>query len=60
VLLLLASQQSQLHALEAVLVIGLLVGVFGHIIHSRPLILTGIFLIGLVSVYFAFVIGRLN
>jgi hypothetical protein len=60
VLLLLASQQSQLHALEAVIVLGLVVGVFGHIIDSRPLILTGILLIALVSVYFAFVLGRLN
>jgi F0F1-type ATP synthase assembly protein I len=60
VLFLLASQQTQLHFLEAVIVCGLVVGVFGHIIDSRPLILIGIVLIGLVSVYFAFVLGRLN
>jgi F0F1-type ATP synthase assembly protein I len=60
VLLLLASQQAQLHALEAVIIFGLVVGVFGHIIHSRPLILTGILLIGLVSSYFAFVLGHLS
>ena len=59
-LLVLASQQSQLHAFVAVLVFGLVVGVFGHIIHSRPLILTGILLIGLVSSYFAFVLGHLS
>jgi hypothetical protein len=55
VVLLLASQQSQLTAFIAVLIFGLVVGVFGHIIHSRALILTGILLIGLVSVYFSFV-----
>jgi hypothetical protein len=51
-----ASQQSQLTLFTVVLILGLLVGVFGHIIHSRPLILTGILVIGLVSAYFAFVL----
>jgi hypothetical protein len=55
VLLLIASQQSQLHALVAALVFGLLVGVFGHVIRSRTLIVTGILIIGLVSAYFAWV-----
>lgn len=54
--LLLASQQSQLTAFVAVLIFGLAVGVFGHIIGSRLLILTGILLIGLVSAYFSFVL----
>ena len=52
--LLIASQQAQLHALIAVLVFGLVIGVFGHIISSRTLILTGILIIGGVSAYFAF------
>lgn len=52
-LLLIASQQSQLHAFVAALVFGLLVGVFGHVIRSRTLIVTGILIIGLVSAYFA-------
>jgi hypothetical protein len=56
VVLLIASQQSQLDAFIVVLVFGLLVGVFGHIIKSRALILTGILLIGLVSAYFSFVL----
>jgi hypothetical protein len=56
VVLVLASQQSQLHAFVAVLVFGLIVGVFGHIVHSRPLILTGILVIGLASAYFSFVL----
>jgi hypothetical protein len=32
------------------------VGVFGHLIQSRALILTGILVIGLASGYFAFVL----
>jgi hypothetical protein len=56
VLFLLASQQSQLSAFIVVLVAGLLVGVYGHIIKSRALIVTGILVIGLVSAYFSFVL----
>jgi hypothetical protein len=56
VVLALASQQSQLTLFTGVLIFGLVVGVFGHIIHSRILILTGILVIGLVSAYFAFVL----
>ncbi|MFL5865423.1 MAG: hypothetical protein ACJ780_32425 [Solirubrobacteraceae bacterium] len=54
-ILLIASQQSQLHAFVAVLVFGLAIGVFGHIISSRGLILTSILIIGGVSAYFGFV-----
>ncbi|MEA2213169.1 MAG: hypothetical protein QOF83_3117 [Solirubrobacteraceae bacterium] len=54
--LLLASQQSQLHVFLAVLVFGLLVAVLGHIASSRTLILTGLLVIGLVSAYFSFVL----
>jgi F0F1-type ATP synthase assembly protein I len=56
VVLLLASQQSQLHAFVAVLIVGLVIGVFGHMIHSRTLILTGILIIGLTSGYFAWIV----
>jgi hypothetical protein len=56
VVLLVASQQSQVHALLAVLIFGLALGVFGHIIRSRTLILTGILIIGGVSAYFSFVV----
>jgi hypothetical protein len=56
VLLLFAIQQSQLHAFLAAMVFGLLVGVFGHMIRSRTLIVTGILIIGLVSGYFAWVV----
>ena len=58
--LLLASQQSQLNAFVAVLVFGLLVGVFGHIINSRTLILTGILIIGAVSAYFLLVVAQVR
>jgi hypothetical protein len=54
VILLIASQQATFHALIAVLIFGLVVGLFGHIISSRTLILTGILIIGGVSAYFAF------
>jgi hypothetical protein len=55
-MLALASQQSQLVLFSAALVFGLLVGVFGHIIKSRTLVITGILVIGLVSAYFSFVL----
>ena len=44
----------------AVMGFGFLVGVIGHVIHSRTLILTGILIVGLVSAYFAFVVGKLS
>jgi hypothetical protein len=56
VILVLASQQSQLHAFVAVLVFGLVVCVLGHISKSRTLILTGLLVIGLASAYFSFVL----
>jgi hypothetical protein len=54
VILLAASQQATFHALIAVLIFGLVIGVFGHIISSKTLILTAIIIIGGVSAYFAF------
>ena len=38
--------------------VGFVIGMFGHVIQSRTLILTGILIVGLVSAYFAFVVGR--
>jgi hypothetical protein len=55
-LLLGSSQSSDLHATLAALVVGVLIGVFGHIIRSRGLILTGIIIIGGVTAYFSFVL----
>jgi hypothetical protein len=54
VIFLIASQQATFNALIAVLVFGLVIGVFGHIISSKTLILTAILIIGGVSAYFAF------
>ncbi len=56
VILVLAVASSHLGVFTAVLALGLIVGVFGHIIHSRTLIITGILVIGLVSAYFSFVL----
>jgi len=56
VIVLLASQQTQLTVFIVVLLFGLAVGVFGHLASSRALILTGILIIGLASAYFSFVL----
>jgi hypothetical protein len=42
----------------AVIGFGFLIGAYGHVIHSRALIITGIVIVGGVSSYFAFVVGR--
>ena len=55
-LVFLISQQSQLTVFIAVLVFGLVVGVSGHVVGSRPLILTGILVIGVASALFSFVL----
>jgi hypothetical protein len=60
VILVLASQHSQLTAFIVVLIVGLLVGVYGHLIESRALILTGIALIGGVSAYFLIVVAAVR
>ena len=39
---------------------GFLIGVWGHVIRSRALILTGILIVGVVSAYFAFVVGKVS
>jgi hypothetical protein len=44
----------------AVIVLGFVIGIYGHIIRSRPLIVAGILIVGAVSGYFAFVVGRLG
>jgi hypothetical protein len=43
----------------AVIGFGFLIGAYGHVIHSRTLILTGILIVGAVSSYFAFGVGKL-
>lgn len=39
---------------------GFVIGIFGHIIRSALLIVTGILIVGGVSIYFAFGVGRLG
>jgi hypothetical protein len=51
-----SSAPSDLHATLAALVLGLVIGVFGHIIRSRAMILIGIIIIAVVSAYFSFVL----
>ena len=51
-----AAAQGHLGAITAALAFGVILGVFGHIIKSRTLIITGILVIGLVSVYVSFVL----
>lgn len=53
-LLLIASDQATFHAVIAVLIFGLFIGILGHLASSRTLILTSILIIGGVSAYFAF------
>jgi uncharacterized membrane protein (UPF0136 family) len=51
-----AVRSSHLGLFAAAIAFGFLIGVFGHIIRSRPLILTGIIVIGAVSAYYVFVL----
>jgi hypothetical protein len=43
----------------ALMALGFLTGIAGHITKSRTLILTGILIVGLISAIFAFVVGKL-
>jgi hypothetical protein len=44
----------------AVMAIGFVIGIAGHVIRSVLLILIGILIVGGVSVYFAFGVGRVG
>ena len=55
-MLALAVQSAQVNVIVVALALGFLIGVLGHVIRSRTLIITGILTIGLVSAYFAFVL----
>jgi hypothetical protein len=54
VLFAVATLQSDTHATLLALVLGLVIGVIGHLTRSRALILIGILIIAIVSAYFAF------
>jgi uncharacterized membrane protein (UPF0136 family) len=49
-----AVRSSHLGLFAAAIALGFLIGVFGHIIRSRTLIITGIVVIGAVSAYYVF------
>jgi hypothetical protein len=44
----------------AVIAVGFLIGIYGHIARTRILIVAGILIVGTVSGYFAFVVGKLG
>jgi hypothetical protein len=54
--LVLAVESAHLGLFGGVMVLGLITGVFGHVIKSRALIVAGILVIGLASVYFSFIL----
>ena len=54
--LLATSQQSELHVTFAVLVIGVVIGVTGHITRLRWVIVLGILIVGVDSALFSFVL----
>ena len=49
-----AVRSSHLGLFAGVIALGFVIGVYGHVIKSRTLILTGILVIGLVSAYYVF------
>ena len=55
-----ALTSSGLGGLSAIMAVGLVIGVFGHIIKSRLLIVIGIGLIGAVSVYFGVFVAKVR
>jgi hypothetical protein len=58
--LVLGAQTSHVAPFAAVLALGFIIGVVGHIIRSRPLIIMGILVVGAVSAYFAFVVAKVR
>jgi hypothetical protein len=56
----LAAASSKLGPYAAVMGFGFLIGVYGHVIRSRTLILTGIVIVGAVSAYFAFAVAKVT
>ena len=56
----LAAQSSEATPYLIVMVAGVLVATFGHVIKSRTTIVTGLLLIALVSAYFGFVVAKVQ
>jgi len=59
-LTLFGGQQSDITVFGGLLVVGFVIGVFGHIIRSRALILAGILVIGVTTAYYGFVIAKVR
>jgi hypothetical protein len=51
-----AVKSSHLGLFAAVIAFGFVLGTFGHIIRSRPVIVTGILVIGVTSAYYVFLL----
>jgi hypothetical protein len=60
VILVPAALPTSVYPYVALVATGFVIGILGHVIRSRPLILTGILIVGAVSVIFAFVVGKLS
>jgi hypothetical protein len=60
VILVLAALPTSPGPYAAVMAAGFLIGIAGHVIRSRMLILTGILIVGAVSAIFAFGVGKLT
>ncbi len=56
----LAAVTDKLGPYAAVMGGGFLIGVYGHVIKSRTLILIGIAMVGLVSAYFTFFVAKIT
>lgn len=59
-ILVLAALPTSVGPYVAIVGAGFLIGIFGHVIRSRTLILTGIFIVGAVAVVFGFVVGKIT
>jgi len=58
--LLLTAATTSIGPYAAVMALGFVIGVAGHVIRSKPLIILGILIVGGLSAYFAFVVGKLG
>jgi hypothetical protein len=58
--LVVAAQSPPIGAIGAVMGFGFVLGVFGHIIRSRTLIITGILVVAVASGYFGIVVAKVR
>ncbi len=55
-----ALTSSQLDGFSLALLVGVVIGVAGHISRSKTLIISGILIIGAISVYFGFFVAKVR